>query len=154
LKVEGEKVPSIGISLSVALDEKNQRSIVFQTYVDQEMPYSKIAFVVDKMLHVADRAEARYEMPALQANLEQHINTLADLKRDLNQVDARHQEDAANSTRRGGFKLSPKDEQHREQVLKNVAQYERMVDRLKRDVEVARKKSDASPSAADSLPSG
>ena len=103
-----ENVPAIAISFDTTIDQG--RIIRFQTGVAQDAPASAISALIDKLVSVADRQEARYKLQALQTQIEQEEKLYVERQEDLVRIDAEAKAQYEAGGRRAGWspdKLPP-----------------------------------------------
>src|SRR5438552_2852994 len=62
-----ETAPAVGVSLQHTITDN--RAIVFQTHIPQEASLAECNAIVDKLMMVADRQKARYDLEAIERDL-------------------------------------------------------------------------------------
>lgn len=123
---------AIGISLSVALDDK--RSIVFQTHVPQSATLFSMHKLTDMLSAVADRQEAKVRREKLAGELETHHITLERFVKNLADVDAKMRNDWIARGRKGDAKLSATEQVNRDNLLVSVDRYKQEITKITKEI--------------------
>jgi len=84
---------ALGFSITANLD--GNRQIVVQSFVPLDMPGSEIDAIFDRVMGRIDRQRARYEIDEVQADLDKHVQTLAQFREDLDRLEQEHQTNQA-----------------------------------------------------------
>lgn len=139
---EAASTPALGVSFTVNVP--GDRNLVFQTHLAQTDTVEQVNAVIDRIMAVSDRLVAKYTVPLLEAQLEVETAQLARIKDDLERVDKLHADRAKThaDTRRGTYKVDPKETQQREQVVAMYKTYAEKVDKLKKQLDECRTKAD------------
>lgn len=124
MKADVIDVPAIAVQFNFALDET--RSIGFSTGVAQDVPVEDFNELLDKLVTAADRQQAKYKVISLEKHIAQSEKFYIQREEDLLRIDEEVKVRQLNGGRRLA-KLSPKEEQERQQVLI-------MRDRLRDDI--------------------
>ena len=127
--------PVIRISIVSAIGDKKNMS--FETYVDQLTPVKVMNGLTDRIMSVADRQVAKYEIIDLQNLLKREENLLEGMKGDLVRVDADHaekREAAMSSGTVRNYKLNPQDKQARQNIVTNIQNRTKFIETLKEDI--------------------
>lgn len=117
--------PTIGISLNAQFAAG--RTVVFQTYVPQDVTPEGIAAILDKLNWVADRDEAFYAQDQARKQLEVEENAAANIARRLTEVEANIQMKSAADGRRRDYKLSAQEQVQKQQALDSVEESKRRI---------------------------
>lgn len=98
------KVPAIGVSLQVTLDQRRQ--LVLQSHADQENP-AQLDVLLDRLTRAADRQDAKYLVETVKRLLRQAERNLLDTEAGMARTyEAAQQEWEADGSRQGEFKAS------------------------------------------------
>lgn len=148
---KGSKTESPTIGISVNLQYAAGRSVVFQTYVPQDINVEGLNVILDKLNFVGDRAEAYYAQEPARRQLEIEEKSIANMARRLAEVDDNMRLKAGDPTRRNP-RPSPQDEVQKKQAFDTLEEGKRRVAECKAFLDSLIKKAgnrDASTSAAD-----
>jgi hypothetical protein len=88
-----EQAPAIGFSVTTNLD--GNRQIVLQGFFAADTATPEANATLDKVLVLADRQKARYELPEVEEELFKHRETLSQYEEDKASLDVRHQHEQA-----------------------------------------------------------
>jgi hypothetical protein len=122
-----DKVPAIGVSYTITLDEK--RAIVMQTHIDGEAPLAEINQLLDKLGAAGDRQELRYRLEKLDKEIAEHESALTRIDVDMAAMDATH---AARADGKRNKTLGDHDRVARENAVKTRGKWaEELARRLK-----------------------
>jgi hypothetical protein len=141
--------PTIGISVN--LQYAAGRSVVFQTYVPQDINVEGLNVILEKLNFVGDRAEAYYAQEPAKRQLEIEEKSVANMARRLAEVDDNIRTAAIASNRRE-HKLSGQELKEKKQAFDTLEEGKRRVAECKAFLDSLIKKAgnrDASTSAAD-----
>lgn len=116
--------PTIGISLNMQFAAG--RTVVFQTFVPQDVNVDGLNVILDKLNSVGDRAEAFYAQDQARKQLEVEENAATNIVRRLSEVESNIQIKAAGDGKRIP-KPSAQDEVAKKQALDNVAESKRRI---------------------------
>lgn len=97
---KGSKTESPTIGISVNLQYAAGRSVVFQTYVPQDINVGGLNVILDKLNFVGDRAEAYYAQEPARRQLEIEQKSLDNMARRLAEVEGNIRLAATASSRR------------------------------------------------------
>ncbi len=75
-----QQVPMIGMSITGAVSEGRQ--VVFQTHLPADMEVKEANALVDKLMGFADRQEARYALPQIQAMIDKYQRAAEQYEKD------------------------------------------------------------------------
>lgn len=116
--------PTMGISLNAQFSAG--RTVVFQTYVPQDVTPEGLAVIVEKLNWVADREEAFYAQEQARKQLEVEENAASNIARRLSEVETNIQIKAAGDGKRIP-KPSANDEMQKKQALDSVEESKRRI---------------------------
>jgi len=102
-----------GINIQLTADVSKGRSLVFLTHIDRGASADWINTMLDKLNGCADRAQARYELEALEFQLANEKRTLAEMEVARRNIDTRHQADWIARGRKGPYKPDAKETQEK-----------------------------------------
>ncbi len=133
----------LGISFQIPLD-KMGRTIVFQTHVPQTAERAAVNEFVDKVAAVAKRQADRAHHDELAMEVALLKRQVAEAEASLERVDDRHKSEWARANRSGALRLTPVQQQQRDQVVESIkrgrdlilikgAEKEIIADRIKAD---------------------
>lgn len=123
---DAAKVPAIGISLNVQID--NKRTLCLQSHCDATASASELNDLLDKIGTAADRQQAKYELEGLEFQLAQNRKLYPRAVEDFAVVQERHDKDWARRNRRGAVELTPQQEQEKRNA-------ENLISRIKGEIE-------------------
>lgn len=133
---QNKNTPVIRIAIAGTVGDKANMS--FETYVDTASPIEFINALTDKLMMVRDRQVAYYELKDLERLLEIEENQFEAMKGDLAREDERQARLKSESAGRVAYKLSPKDQQARENIKNNIEVRMSRLEKLKADIEKRR----------------
>ena len=116
--------PTIGISLNAQFAAG--RTVVFQTYVPQDVTGEGLSTILEKLNAVADREEAFYAQEQARRQLEVEENAATNIARRLAEVETNIQTKALSEGRRNP-KLSAQDEVAKKQAYDSVEESKKRV---------------------------
>lgn len=87
------KVVASAVSIVVGLS--NDRQITFQTGFEGDEPDAAVNERFDRIMRLADRQKARYQIPEIEEELFQHRETLANFVEDRDRLETNHVHDQA-----------------------------------------------------------
>lgn len=102
-----------GINIQLSLNVTKDRNLVLLTHLPAGAPKEQLDQMLDLLNKSGDRLEAKYTILGLQAQLEKDQSVLANVTKDLDAINSRHQADWIASGKRGEFKLGPKEKQEK-----------------------------------------
>jgi hypothetical protein len=109
-----ESMPVIRVSFQSSLGDK--RGAVFETYLAQDATEAEIGALMDKLRRVCDRQDAITSTVLVRRELETSKAQLAALKADMARVEDTQLAKWIESGRKGDFKLSAAEAQHRQNL--------------------------------------
>ena len=121
--------PTLGISLNAQFAAG--RSVVFQTYVPQDVNPEGLAIILQKLNWVADQEEAYYAQEQARRQLEVEEKAVANMQRRLSEVDDNIRMKMAAGERRNP-KLSGQDEMQKKQAFDTLEEGKRRVAECKK----------------------
>lgn len=121
--------PTIGISLNAQFAAG--RTVVFQTYVPQDVTTEGVSAILDKFNAVVDRDEAYYAQEQARRQLEVDEKAVANMARRLDEVDALHQSRMTGTGKRNP-QLSGNDVRERKQAVDTLEEGKRRVTEAKK----------------------
>ena len=116
--------PTIGLSLNAQFAAG--RTVVFQTYVPQDVSPEGISVILQKLNWVADREEAFYAQEQARKQLEVEENAAANIARRLGEIEHNIQTKSISEGRRNP-KLSAQDEIQKKQAVDTVEESKRRI---------------------------
>lgn len=126
-------VPSIGVSFNFKIDDR--REIVAQTHIDRDASAEQVDGILDKVRTALERQKTISDLADFHTKLEYDELKLKQLKEDFVRIDQRHRSDWENSSRRGDFKLGPKEQGERNNALSTIDRYEQEIALDKKNIE-------------------
>jgi len=117
--------PTIGISLNAQFAAG--RTVVFQTFVPQDINAEGLGVILQKLNGVADCEEAFYAQDQARKQLEVEENAATNIARRLSEVESNMQLKAANDGQRRNPKPSAQDEMAKKQALDSVEESKRRI---------------------------
>lgn len=123
---KGEKTESPTIGLSLNMQFAAGRTVVFQTYMPQDINVEGLNVILDKLNSVGDRAEAYYAQEQARKQLEVDENVLAGIVKRLGEVEGNIRLKALADNRRNP-KPSPQDEIAKKQAYDSLEEAKRRV---------------------------
>ena len=121
--------PTLGISLNAQFAAG--RSVVFQTYVPQDVNPEGLAIILQKLNWVADQEEAYYAQEQARRQLEVEEKAVANMQRRLSEVDDNIRLRMVAGERRNP-KLSGQDEMQKKQAFDTLEEGKRRVAECKK----------------------
>lgn len=120
--VKPVQAPVIGFSFNAKLGDKLE--LVAQTHVERDSSLTHINDVMDKVRLALEHQKAQADLVDLRQKLKYDEKKLKQLKEDFVAIERRHQDNWANSGKRGEFKLGDKEKAERNNALSTIDRYE------------------------------
>lgn len=122
------------LGISFRATPANDREIVFQTHVEQDISAADLNVLLDRLAASVDRQAAKAQLVETRKLLEQHEKQRRQMGEDLANVDARALEAWEATGKRGPFKLSPKDQTAKMQATANIARWDEEIAKLRTQI--------------------
>lgn len=124
-----------GINIQLTADVGKGRSLVFLTHIERDANAAWINTMLDKLNGCADRAQAKYELEALEFQLANELRTLGEMKVAKQNIDTRHQADWIARGRKGAYKPDAKEVQEKVNADSTITRLEQMIGVIKERIE-------------------
>lgn len=139
-------VPALGFSYSVTLDDK--RSIVLQTHIPIDATVGALNEILDKMRQATERQAAHFRIVDLKRSLHMQQKQHRRVTEDLANIDTQQQAAFIASGKKGQFRLTNEQENHRRNVLVTQQRFVEEVEEIQREIRAAEELSNATYSGS------
>lgn len=144
--VQHAPTPALGFSYNVKLDDK--REIVLQTHLPIDATVGALNEILDKMRQAAERQAAHFRIADLKRSLHMQQKQYRRVSEDLISIDAQQQAAFTASGKKGQFRLTNEQENHRRNVLITQQRFVEEVEEIKREIAAAEELTNATYSGS------
>lgn len=144
-------ISAIGISVSAQVSEN--RSVVLQTHVPQDMDIDLLHKLMDKLEATVARQQLHHEVIIWEADLEKRLVTFQDLQEDFARLDATHLSSEGSTSTRGKAVFDAKLSKHnadRDNVLVTVAHHKKNLVRVEEGLALRKARLNGTSGTTDS----
>ena len=127
-----DELPAIGISFKAV--PANDREIVFQTHVAQDVSKEELNGLLDRLADACERQGAKVALVQLRKELEKHEKHVRQMGEDLVRIDEKARDEWEKSSRRGPYTMSKTDAAAKAQATVTKARFEEEIDKIKEQI--------------------
>ncbi len=126
-------IPAIGVSYKAT--PANDRELVFQTHVPQDVSLEDLNKLLDTFATAANRQGDRVLLIQLKNELEKHEKHRRQMEEDVTNIARREQDQWEETGKRGPFKLSQKTATAKAQAEGNIKRWDEEIAKLKEQIQ-------------------